>query len=167
MAISPHVARLRAAVGHELLVLPSACGVVFDAEGRILLVRHTNGGIWSFPGGCIDPCEAPADAVAREIWEETGLYAVPVRVLGVFGGPDCVVAYANGDRTSYVVTAFECEVRGGELRACSDETDAAAFVGPGELDGYRASPLVRQVLPRLFERPREALFAAPSWKPPA
>lgn len=165
MAMSPHVARLRAAVGSELLVLPSACGVVYDEEGRILLVRHVNGGIWSVPGGCIDPEEAPADAVAREVWEETGLEVEPVRVLGVFGGPECVIEYANGDRTSYVVTAFECELRGGRLDAHSDETDGAAFVGPSELASYRTSAWVARYLPQLYRRP-DGLFVPAAWRPP-
>lgn len=166
MAMSPHVARLRAAVGNELLVLPSACGVIFDDEGRVLLVRHTNGGIWSVPGGSIDPAESPADAAAREVWEETGLHVEPVRLLGVFGGPECVVHYANGDRTSYVVTAFECEIRGGRLHASSDETDGAAFVAPHDLSGYRTSAWVARYLPQLARR-SAGLFVPAAWRPPA
>ncbi len=165
MAMSPHVARLRAAVGNDLLVLPSACGVIFDTDGRVLLVRHTNGGIWSVPGGCVDPCEHPADAAVREVWEETGLQVEAVRLLGIFGGPECVVHYPNGDRTSYVVSAFECEIRGGLLQANSDETDGAAFVGPDELAGYRTSAWVARYLPQLYRRPAGS-FVPSAWRPP-
>lgn len=35
-------------------------------------------GTWAFPGGKLDPGEAPAAAVARELWEETGLRALTV-----------------------------------------------------------------------------------------
>ena len=65
MAMSPHIRRLRAALGSELLVLPSVTGIVFDASDRILLVRQAEGGVWSAPGGAIDPEETPADAVVR------------------------------------------------------------------------------------------------------
>lgn len=37
MAMSPHVRRLRAALGTELLVLPSVTGIVFDNRNRILM----------------------------------------------------------------------------------------------------------------------------------
>src|SRR5437867_4440126 len=99
MGMSSHVRRLRAAVGSELLVLPSVTGIVFDDRGRILLVRQAESGVWSAPGGAVDPDETPSDAVVREVWEETGLYTAPMRILGVYGGPPCLVTYANGDRT--------------------------------------------------------------------
>jgi 8-oxo-dGTP pyrophosphatase MutT (NUDIX family) len=165
MAMSPHVRRLRAALGSELLILPSVTGIVFDERDRILLVRQSDGDVWSAPGGSIDPNKTPADAVVREVWEETGLYTVPVRLLGVYGGPVCVVTYPNGDRTAYIMTVFECEVRSGSLRA-SDETTSAAFVGALELSGYRTSPWVRHILPALYDRSRSGHFEAPSWHPP-
>jgi 8-oxo-dGTP pyrophosphatase MutT (NUDIX family) len=166
MSISPHVRRLRDAVGSELLVLPSVTGIIFDDRGRILLVRQAESGVWSAPGGSIDPGESPADAVVREVWEETGLYAVPIRILGVYGGSSCLVIYPNGDRTEYAMTVFECEVRGGALRAISDETTESAFVSAEELSRYATSRWVNYVLPGLYDRSRSGHFEPPSWRPP-
>jgi 8-oxo-dGTP pyrophosphatase MutT (NUDIX family) len=167
MGMSPHVRRLRAALGSELLVLPSATGIVYDERGRILLVRQTASGMWSAPGGAVDPEETPADAVVREVWEETGLHVEPARLLGVYGGPALVLTYPNGDRTSYVMTVFECAVRGGALVAVTDETSAAEFVGAAELARYRTSPWVTHVLPDLYDRSRSGIFEPPRWRPPA
>jgi 8-oxo-dGTP pyrophosphatase MutT (NUDIX family) len=167
MAMSPHVRRLRAALGSELLLLPSVTGIVYDERDRILLVRQSADGVWSAPGGSVDPHETPADAVVREVWEETGLYITPLRILGVYGGPSCVVTYPNGDRTAYVMTVFECEKRGGTLRGASDETTDAAFVGATELLTYRTSPWVQHILPGLYDRSRSGHFDAASWSPPA
>jgi 8-oxo-dGTP pyrophosphatase MutT (NUDIX family) len=166
MAMSPHIRRLRDAVGSELLVLPAVTGIVFDSRDRILLVRLSDGGAWTAPGGSVDPNELPADAVVREVWEETGLYTEPVRILGVHGGPSCMVIYPNGDRTTYVMTVFECEVRGGSLCPDLDETTDAAFVGLGELSRYPTSPWVQHVLPGLYDRSRTGYFEEPSWRPP-
>ena len=167
MGMSPHVRRLRDALGPELLVLPSVTGIIYDERDRILLVQQSTNGVWTAPGGSIDPNETPADAVVREVWEETGLYAVPVRILGAYGGPFCEVTYPNGDRTTYVMTVFECEVRGGTLRGTSDETTDAAFVARDELSRYRTSNWTRHVLPGLFDRSPSAHFDPPSWQPPA
>lgn len=166
MAMSPHVQRLRAAVGSELLVLPSVTGIIFDDQNRILLVRQTEGGVWSAPGGAIDPEEMPADAVVREVWEETGLYTKPVRLLGVYGGPPCLVTYPNGDQTVYVMTVFECAVLGGALHGKSDETSAAKFIAADELASYPTSGWVQHVLPGLYDRSRGAHFEPPRWQPP-
>jgi len=56
-----------------MLLVPSITGLVFDDDHRVLLVRHSNGGVWVAPGGAIDPGEAPQDALVREVWEETSL----------------------------------------------------------------------------------------------
>jgi 8-oxo-dGTP pyrophosphatase MutT (NUDIX family) len=60
--------------------------IVFGARGEILLVRQRDGGVWSTPGGSVEPDEDPVDAVVRETWEETGLLVQPVALIGVFGG---------------------------------------------------------------------------------
>src|SRR5215213_10684410 len=113
MPISPYIRRLRAHVGSMRLLLPSVSVHVFDVAGRLLLVRQREGGVWSTPGGLIEPDERPADAAVREAWEETGLVVRPERLVGVYGGPECVVRYPNGDEVQYVITAVGGVVTGG------------------------------------------------------
>jgi 8-oxo-dGTP pyrophosphatase MutT (NUDIX family) len=53
--------------------LVRAAGVMFLAsDGAVLLMRRTDTGEWSFPGGGIEGDETPAEAAAREAEEETG-----------------------------------------------------------------------------------------------
>ncbi|MFD1047221.1 NUDIX domain-containing protein [Kibdelosporangium lantanae] len=55
-------------------------GVIHDTQGRLLLVRraHEPGkGLWSLPGGRVEPGENDAEALARELFEETGLTVEP------------------------------------------------------------------------------------------
>ena len=158
MALSPYVAWLRARVGTERLVLPSVTGIVYDPSGAILLVRQREGDVWSTPGGVVEPDESPAAAIVREVREETGLAVHPVRILGVFGGPEFVVRYPNGDEAQYVMTVFECEVDGGVAVPDHDETTELRWVVPAEFERLRVSPWTRSVLPRLFTRPATPLF---------
>lgn len=67
MPISEYLRGLREKVGRDLLLVPSVTGLVFDGEGRVLLIRHSNGGVWLAPGGAVDPGEAPQDAIVREM----------------------------------------------------------------------------------------------------
>lgn len=147
LAISEYLREIRARIGSALLVLPSATGLVFDEKGRVLLVCHSNGGVWVMPGGAVDPEESPEDAAAREVWEETGLLVEPVRLYGVFGGPDFRVRYTNGDEVCYVMSVFECRRLGGELHADGEETLDVGFFSSDDLTAMNLSRSARAILP--------------------
>src|SRR3954468_15349133 len=134
MSISPYIAGLRTQIGTSRLLLPSVTGIVYGEQGEILLVRQRDGDVWSTPGGAVEPDESPVDAVVRETWEETGLLVKPTALIGVFGGPEFVVRYANGDETQYVMTVYECSRISGTLSDSSDEIAAARFVTEGEFN---------------------------------
>ena len=159
MAMSSYLRTLRAQVGNMRLLMPSVSAVVRDNAGRIVLVQQVDDGRWSTPGGSIELGESPADAVVREALEETGLLVTPTRIVAVFGGPDFVVRYPNGDETQYVSTAFECVIRGGELRAGDDEVCAARFWALEEARKLSLSPWLERVLPPLYEQERVPWFA--------
>jgi diadenosine hexaphosphate hydrolase (ATP-forming) len=55
-------------------IISGAGGVVFDAQGRVLLLKHQQGK-WVFPKGHIDPGETPLEAALREVAEEAGVQA--------------------------------------------------------------------------------------------
>ncbi|HEU0096304.1 MAG TPA: NUDIX domain-containing protein [Rhizomicrobium sp.] len=59
-------------------------GVVEDAQGRVLLVRHSYKTGWALPGGGVDRGEPPAQAVMRELAEEVGLSGGTAQFLGLY-----------------------------------------------------------------------------------
>jgi 8-oxo-dGTP diphosphatase len=58
------------------IVLVAACALI-DADGRILLAQRPAGkamaGLWEFPGGKLEPDEAPEATLRRELAEELGI----------------------------------------------------------------------------------------------
>ena len=88
------VLSLREKIGHDLLWLMGVSGYVEDEQGRVLLGRRSDTGEWAMVYGINEPGEEPADTVAREVKEETGV--------------DVVVTYANGDNTMYMDHLFIC-----------------------------------------------------------
>jgi 8-oxo-dGTP pyrophosphatase MutT (NUDIX family) len=120
MPIPDFVAHLRAHVGHDLLWLSSATAVVLDEAGRVLLGRRSDTGTWALPGGIIDPAEQPADAAIREVYEETGVVAVPEHLIAVTVARP--FAYPNGDKVHYLDLVFRCRAVGGEARVNDAES---------------------------------------------
>ena len=52
---------------------PSARAIIRTEDGRLAMVYSRNGQYYKFPGGGIRDGENPAEALAREVREETGL----------------------------------------------------------------------------------------------
>lgn len=159
--------KLRGRVGPDfLLQLPSVSVAVRDAERRVLLLRHVQGGAWLLPGGSIEPAERPADAAVREVYEETGLLVELTDLIGVFGGPDFVVEYRNGDRTSYVMVVFEAVARGGKLSLASDEALEVDYFGAEQMQQLQLARWMPPVLAAVLEQPRGGpAFQPPGWAP--
>jgi 8-oxo-dGTP diphosphatase len=120
---------------------PVVCAgaVIRDADNRLLLVRRKNApalGMWSLPGGRVEPGETHAEAAAREVLEETGLTVV----VG-----DLIDTVPLGQ---YVVHDFTATVVSGELRAGDDASDVK-WCDPGEIPLMQTSPGLVEELRRM------------------
>ncbi len=105
--------------------VPCVGGIVRDGEGRLLLVRRgtePGRGLWSVPGGRVEPGETTPEATAREVLEETG---VPVTVGDLAG----VVERPGPGGVTYVIEDFHAVPvhRAPDPRAGDDADEAAWF----------------------------------------
>ena len=148
--MSPFLAALRAKVGSDLLMLPSANGCVFDRSGRLLVARHGDVGLWASPGGGIDPDERPQDAVVRELREELGIEVEVRGLIGVYGGPEFRTLYPNGHEVAYVIAVYGCALVSGTPTPDGDEINDARWVTEQELDGLTMTAWSPLVLPDAF-----------------
>jgi 8-oxo-dGTP diphosphatase len=109
-------------------VIPCVGAVVTDEQGRLLMIQrgHDPGaGLWSIPGGRIEPGETDAQALVRELLEETNLQVKVGKLIGSVQRPG--LGGAVIDIRDYAVT-----VTGGALRAGDDAADAR-WVAAAEL----------------------------------
>ncbi len=100
--------------------IPCVGAVIKDGQGRLLLVKrgHEPGaGLWSLPGGRIEAGETDAEALVREMLEETGLQVEPGRLLGSVKRPG-----RDGDVID--IRDYAATVVSGTLRAGDDAADA-------------------------------------------
>jgi 8-oxo-dGTP pyrophosphatase MutT (NUDIX family) len=161
MPISDYARGIRELIGRRLLLVPGAAAIVHDEAGRVLLERRSDGGLWGPPAGAVDPGETPAQAIVREVLEETGLSVEPTGVVAVLGGPDYRFAYANGDLCEYVTTVFACRVLGGELRPADGESLDLRYFRTDDLP-----PLHLPYPPAIFRHPPAAGRSSTRANPP-
>ncbi|MEU9336104.1 NUDIX domain-containing protein [Streptomyces sp. NPDC048290] len=123
-----------------------ASGVLlFDERDRVLLVDPTYKPGWEFPGGVVEPGEAPARAGMREVAEETGVRLDDVpRLLVVDWEPPAPPGYGglrmlfDGGRLD-TARAARLLLPGPELRGCRfvSETEAARLLPPVRYERLR------------------------------
>jgi 8-oxo-dGTP diphosphatase len=103
--------------------------VVTDEQGRLLMIKrgHEPGaGLWSIPGGRIEPGETDAEALVREMLEETNLSIEPGRLLGRVQRPGL-------GGTVIDIRDYTATVVGGTLRPGDDAADVR-WVAATEMD---------------------------------
>jgi 8-oxo-dGTP diphosphatase len=101
-------------------VIPCVGAIVTDEQGRLLVIQrgHDPGaGLWSIPGGRIEPGETDAQALVREMLEETNMQVKVGKLIGRVQRPG--LGGAVIDIRDYAAT-----VTGGTLRAGDDAADA-------------------------------------------
>jgi ADP-ribose pyrophosphatase YjhB (NUDIX family) len=120
-------------------------GVFLDAQ--VLLVRERADGRWTLPGGWVDVNDAPSEAVAREIHEESGYRARPVKLAALIDKNRH--PHPPGVHHIYKLF-FVCELLGG-APAASNETDAVAFFPVHTLPPLSTGRVLASQIERLYQ----------------
>ena len=127
-----------------------AAAALIDASGRVLLTQRPQhkqlGGLWEFPGGKVEPGEAPEDALIRELKEE----------LAVTVEPDALDPYAFASHAYpdfhllmplYIVARWS-----GEPKLDPSAAQAMAWVQTRDLRNFEMPPADVVLVDRLIER---------------
>lgn len=106
-----------------------AVGGVLVSDGRLLLVRRARGvaaGLWSLPGGRMEPGESLREALVREMAEET--------VLDVEVGKLCGVSEVRAEGAHYVILDYWCTARDASAAVAADDAAALTWADRGDLE---------------------------------
>ncbi|MEU1546814.1 NUDIX domain-containing protein [Nocardia sp. NPDC005745] len=131
--------------------------LVQDEEGRILLIRRTDNGKYSIPGGGLEAGETVTQAVVREVQEETGIDVRVTELIGVFSDPDHIIAYDDGEVRQEFSICFHAKPIGGTPRQ-STESSEVLWVAPDELPERDIHPSIRLRIRKGLEDPSTPYF---------
>lgn len=129
-------------------------GIVFRGD-QVLLVKRGRSpakGQWSIPGGLVEVGESLAQAVAREVLEETGVRVETGPLVEVFEPLERDEAGAVVFH--YVVLDYLCLYQSGQPQAASDAAETR-WVGPEEEEALQVREITRRVIAKAREMARE------------
>jgi ADP-ribose pyrophosphatase YjhB (NUDIX family) len=118
---------------------------VGNDDGQLLLIQRADSGVWLYPTGWCDVGYSAAEVVVKEVQEETGIEAEPVRLIAVLDG-----LRLGFTRVPLYSLVFYCRAVGGKLEPHPLECRDVGWFSPDSLP----SPLVG------VERWGEHVFAA-------
>ncbi|MBW4633942.1 MAG: NUDIX hydrolase [Iphinoe sp. HA4291-MV1] len=123
-------------------------------DNKLLLVKEREDGCWTLPGGWVDIGESPSEAIAREVYEESGYQTKAMKLLAVYdrnrhGHPPL--------RYHVYKLFFLCELLSGNPSA-SCETEEVAFFSEQEIPKLSLTRVMPAQITRLFEHNRH-----PDW----
>ena len=138
-----YIHSLRALTGSRKLILNCA-GVLIERDGKLLLQRRSDNGLWGFVGGLLELDETYAEAAVREALEETGCAVRLTAFLGIFHNRD--MQWANGDRAHTIGAYYTAELVSGTPRVDEESLELRFFA--------------REEMPPLFAPDHRAALAA-------
>ena len=136
---------------------------VGNDKGELLLVQRADSGVWLYPTGWADVGYSAAEVVVKEVFEETGIEAEPIRLIAVLDG-----LRLGFTRVPLYSLVFHCRALGGELKAHPLETRDVGWFAldklPQPLAGAERwgrhvfAALRGEHVDVLFDRPRKPMW---------
>jgi 8-oxo-dGTP diphosphatase len=124
-------------------------------DGRVLIVRRANPpahGLYTLPGGVVERGETLAEALKREITEETGLVIEPIALAG---HREVIARDADGlAERHFVILAFAAHLVSGDL-SLNDELHDAQWLVPSQLADLKTTEGLAEIVAAAFARTAE------------
>ncbi len=121
-------------------------------DDTILLVKESVDGLWTLPGGWADVGDSPAEAVEREVLEESGFEASTTKLCAVYD------RNKHPHKPSFPFHLYKmfflCEITGGEPKT-SPETEAVEFFAEYQIPPLSQGRVLPQQIKRMFEYYRD------------
>ena len=139
-------------------IVVAVTAFIQGSTGRLLMIRRTDNDLYAIPGGAQEVGETVAQAVMREIKEETGITVEVTGLIGVYSDLEHVIAFSDGELRQEFSLCFRARPIGGEPHT-SSESKEILWVEPAGLTDLNIHPSIRLRIQHKFERRTEPFYA--------
>jgi 8-oxo-dGTP pyrophosphatase MutT (NUDIX family) len=146
-----YIQELRRYVGNRPLIMVGAAVLVMDQQGRLLLLKRADNGLWGLPGGGMEPGESLEDTAKRETKEETGLAVEELTLFDVYSGAELYYRYPNGAEVYNVTVVYQVKYANGDIQIDPQEHTDYSYFEITQLP-VDLSPPIRPVLEDLVRK---------------
>lgn len=130
---------------------------VVARDGKLLLIREAQDGLWSLPGGWADIGESPREIAEREVREETGYRVRAVKLLAVYDK----AKHEHPESFWYCYKLFlQCRLEDEAPVAPGHEALEVAFFASDELPSLSLERVTRAQVLRMFEHLQHPEYAS-------
>lgn len=143
-----YISDLRKKLGHAPIFMPSACVLILNSQGQLLLQKRADNHFWGYPGGALELGESFEECAKREALEETGLECLDLRYFTHSSGKEMHYIYPNQDEVYIAEIVFLCTKYQGNMKVQKSEAEEQRFFDLDDLPS-NISPMNINVIQKL------------------
>lgn len=103
-------------------IKPAVAVAIINEQKEILLLKRSDSGKWTMPGGTLDFGEDLITCAIREVKEEIGYKVKITDIIGTYTNPNTVIAYSDGEVRQEFTILYKGEIKSGQPVIDSEST---------------------------------------------
>lgn len=122
-----YIKSLRQYIGTKPIIAPGSAVIVFNENNELLLQLRSDTNDWGLPGGGMELGDSFEETAQKELFEETGLIAHELQLLGLASGKEYFYKFPHGDEIYNVTAIFKAVAVTGTLNKNEESKDLKYF----------------------------------------
>ncbi|WP_042479416.1 NUDIX hydrolase [Bacillus ndiopicus] len=122
-----YIKYVRQYIGTKPIIAPGSAIVVLNEKSEILLQLRSDTNDWGLPGGGMEMGDSFEETAQKELFEETGLIAQELKLIGLASGKELYYKFPHGDEIYNATAIFKANAVTGTLKLDEESKDLQYF----------------------------------------